>query len=495
MRFLSSISLALPALSAAATIPRGASKLKCKPLVSSEQLQGLVKLDGLLASAQKLQDFADANDHNRAFGSPGHNATVDYLYNTLSALDYYDVTKQAFTDIFSAGSAKLTVAGSDVDAHILTYTPGGTATSTLVAVSNLGCDAADFPAGAAGKVVLISRGSCTFAIKATNAKTAGAVGAIIYNNAPGTISGTLGEPFGAYAPVVSITQVEGEAILAKVAAGPVEVILDVNAVVEERVTFNVIAETKQGDHDNVLVLGGHTDSVSDGPGINDDGSGTVGILNVAVALSQFKVKNAVRFGFWSGEEFGLLGSNFYVEQLSSNAAELAKIRAYLNFDMIASPNPIYGIYDGDGSGFGTAGPAGSDIIEKDFEDFYAAKGSAHVPSEFDGRSDYLAFIDAGIPAGGLFTGAEGIKTVEEAALFGGEAGQPYDVNYHGPGDDVTNLNLDAFLLNSKSIANSVAKYALSFDSLPPVAARNSKRADVAPRSAKRKGRPHGLDFE
>jgi Zn-dependent M28 family amino/carboxypeptidase len=133
---------------------------------------------------------------------------------------------------------------------------------------------------------------------------------------------------------------------------------------------------------------------------------------------------------------------------------------------IASPNYVYGIYDGDGNAFNLTGPAGSDVIERDFEQFYDANGHAHVPSEFSGRSDYAAFIENGIPSGGLFTGAEVLKTPEEAELFGGEAGVAYDVNYHQPGDDINNLAHDAYLVNSRSIANSVAKYALSFDSLP-----------------------------
>lgn len=126
---------------------------------------------------------------------------------------------------------------------------------------------------------------------------------------------------------------------------------------------------------------------------------------------------------------------------------------------------MYGIYDGDGSAFNLTGPPGSGPIEKEFEAFYEANGAAHVPTEFSGRSDYAAFIENGIPSGGLFTGAEAVKTEAEAKLFGGEAGKSYDPFYHQAGDDINNLNKEAFLLNSKSIANSVAKYAMSFESL------------------------------
>ncbi|KPM42329.1 putative leucine aminopeptidase 2 [Neonectria ditissima] len=474
------LALAVPALAA------GSSKPKPKKYVTSDKLQKLIKLDDLVAGSQKLQDIADAHGGNRAFGSGGHNATVDYLYDTLTALGYYDVVKQPFTELFASGTAVVTVNGDDVDAGIMTYTPGGSASGALVAVPNLGCDVADYPAAVEGNVALVSRGTCTFAQKSINAKEAGATGIIVYNNVPGELSGTLGEPFGNYVPIVGISQEDGAAILELIAAGDVTVELEVDAVVEERVTFNVIAETKGGNHDNVLVLGGHSDSVAAGPGINDDGSGTIGVLNVAVALANFKVKNAVRFAFWSAEEFGLLGSYAYIKSINSSSTELSKIRAYLNFDMIASPNYVYGIYDGDGSAFNLTGPAGSDVLEQDFEKFYEKKKTPHVPSEFSGRSDYAAFIENGIPSGGLFTGAEVLKTEEEAALFGGEAGVAYDVNYHKAGDDINNLALDAYLLNTQSIANSVAKYAKSFRSLKPVNKEHrrwaAERADFFKRS-------------
>ncbi|KAI8160958.1 putative leucine aminopeptidase 2, partial [Colletotrichum sp. SAR 10_70] len=212
----------------------------------------------------------------------------------------------------------------------------------------------------------------------------------------------------------------------------------------------------------------------------DDGSGTVGVLTVAKALTNFEVKNAVRLGFWGAEEYGKLGSYFYVKQLNGSEEEVSKIRAYLNFDMIASPNPKLAIYDGDGSAFNFSGPAGSDVIEKDYEEFFESKGLGHVPTEFNGRSDYAAFIENGIPSGGLFTGAEGLKTEEEAKLFGGEVGVAYDVNYHLIGDDITNLDNDAYLVNTQAIAHSVAKYAMSWETIPPVSQKKRRyAADVA----------------
>ncbi|KIW68735.1 hypothetical protein PV04_04659 [Phialophora macrospora] len=460
-------SFSLPVLAALAA-PCAATWPKLPP-VTSEALQALISLDQLTSGAQQLQAIADAAGGNRVFGSKGHNDTVFFLYDTLLATGYYDVDLQEFVELFSGGTASLTANGEVVEADLFTYDSSGSASAPLVAVSNLGCETADYPPEAANAVVLVSRGECTFAQKALNAAAAGALGAVIYNNVPGAISGgTLSEPDD-YAPAVSISQEAGLELLAQVEAGtPVTVELEVNAVLENRTTYNVIAETKGGDHDNVIALGAHTDSVEKGPGINDNGSGTIGILNVALALSNFTVTNAVRFGFWSAEEFGLKGSTYYVSTLNQTAGEVTKIRAYLNFDMIASPNYAYLIYDGDGSAFNLTGPPGSAEIEAVFEDFYTSVGANYAATAFDGRSDYGPFLENNIPSGGLFTGAEEIKTAEEAALFGGTADVPYDVNYHQAGDTIANLAWDAFLLNTKSIANSVALYATDLSSIPPV---------------------------
>jgi Zn-dependent M28 family amino/carboxypeptidase len=452
----------------AAAVLAGPALAQYETLVTSEELQALINLEDLLAGTQQLQDFADANGGERTFGSAAHNATVDYIYETLTALDYFDVVKQPFTELYSAGTAELTAAGTEYEAGVMTYSPAGVIQAVpLVAVANLGCVAEDYPAEVAGAVALISRGECPFAAKATNANTAGAAAALVYNNVPGDLAGTLGG-VGDYVPIVGISQEDGATLLDAIAAGEVVIDLRVAATTENRTNYNVIAETRGGDKNNVLVLGGHTDSVAAGPGINDNGSGSIGVLNVAVALSNFAVNNAVRFAFWGAEEFGLLGSYFYINSINQTEEEIVKIRAYLNFDMIASPNYVLGIYDGDGSSFNLSGPTGSDVLEEDFESFFTSQDEPFVASAYTGRSDYAAFIENGIPSGGLFTGAEVLKTEEEAALFGGEAGAPYDANYHRAGDTIDNLNHDAFLINSLAIANSVAKYAISFDSLPPV---------------------------
>lgn len=208
------------------------------------------------------------------------------------------------------------------------------------------------------------------------------------------------------------------------------------------------------------MVGAHSDSVEAGPGINDDGSGLSSILEVAKLLASYRVHNSVRFGWWSGEESGLLGSTYYVEHLSK--AEKKKIKLYMNFDMMASPNYEFGIFDGDGGDFNVTGPMGSDAIEKLFEDYFESRDLNYTATALTGRSDYGPFQKAGIPVGGLATGAEVNKTKLGVEEFGGWEGKPFDQNYHGVGDNVANLNTTAFLINTQAIAHGVATYARSF---------------------------------
>jgi Zn-dependent M28 family amino/carboxypeptidase len=215
-----------------------------------------------------------------------------------------------------------------------------------------------------------------------------------------------------------------------------------------------------------LFLGAHSDSVAAGPGINDDGSGSVGILETAIQLAKWRTKAQVKFGWWTAEEAGLLGSTYYVSTLTEE--ELSKIRLYLNFDMIASPNYILGHYDGDGSEFGEVGPAGSAEAEHFFEDYYESLGLNHTATEFNGRSDYGPFLESGVPCGGLDAGADEVKTQEWVDKFGGTAGIILDPNYHQAGDNVSNLNMFAFEVMAKGIAHAVATYGGSgFAGFPP----------------------------
>ncbi|RYE73627.1 MAG: M28 family peptidase, partial [Myxococcales bacterium] len=233
---------------------------------------------------------------------------------------------------------------------------------------------------------------------------------------------------------------------------------------ETKTTYNVIAETAKGESSNVVMAGAHLDSVDGGAGINDNGSGTAGILAIAEALAkEKKLTNKVRFGFWGAEEAGLLGSQHWVyDQYDNNPAALEDIALYLNFDMIGSPNYVRFVYDGDNSmGGGVEGPEGSAQIEQLFTKYFSSVGLASEETEFSGRSDYGPFLEVGIPSGGLFTGAEGVKTEEQAAIYGGTAGDWYDPCYHQACDDRDNVSADGIDEMSDAAAHAVYTLAQS----------------------------------
>lgn len=232
--------------------------------------------------------------------------------------------------------------------------------------------------------------------------------------------------------------------------------------------YNLIADWPGGDTTDTLMIGAHLDSVTAGPGINDNGSGSAANLEVALAVSRanFQPSRHLRFGWWGAEELGLRGSTAYVNSLST--AQRANIGGYLNFDMVGSPNPGYFLYDGDNSdGTGSGpGPSGSAEIEDTLEAYFTSIGVATRGTDFDGRSDYGPFISNGIPAGGIFTGAEGRKTAAQVQLWGGTAAA-FDACYHRACDTITNINDTALDRNSDAIAYSVWTLAEGGTTPPP----------------------------
>ncbi|MFI1695606.1 M28 family metallopeptidase [Streptomyces bobili] len=211
-----------------------------------------------------------------------------------------------------------------------------------------------------------------------------------------------------------------------------------------RVGYNLIADWPGGDTNQVVMAGSHLDSVSSGAGINDNGTGSAAVLEAAltVARTGYQPTKHLRFAWWGAEELGLVGSRYYVNSLSS--ANRARISGYLNFDMIGSPNPGYFVYDDD--------PA----IEKTFKDYFAGIGVAtEIETEGDGRSDHAPFKSAGVPVGGLFTGASRAKTAAQVTKWGGTAGQAFDRCYHSSCDTTANVNDTALNRNADALAHAV----------------------------------------
>lgn len=433
-------------------------------------LQECVTLDGVRAHQAAFQAIADANGGTRAAGTPGYAASVDYVVNEMAAAGYV-VTLDDFDFVFVPPALLRQVAPFPATFETGRFTGSGVGqvTGTVSAVdinlapprdSTSGCEAADFAGFPAGNIALVQRGTCTFAVKALNAQAAGAAAVVIFNqgNLPAReplIVGTL-DAAPVQIPVVGASFADGVAL-----ASPGVVAL-VRVDPPQTVTqYNVIAESRDGDPDNVVMAGAHLDSVLRGPGINDNGSGSAALLEVARQMARVKTRNRVRFAWWGAEESGLVGSTAYVNDLAAD--ERARIALYLNFDMIGSPNHGFFVYDGDDSdqvGAGP-GPTGSAEIERLFESFYQGRGIPFKGTDFSGRSDYGPFIAAGIPAGGLFTGAEGIKTAQEAALWGGTAGVSFDPCYHQACDTYANNSDAALDVNADAVAYAVLQYSMN----------------------------------
>jgi len=465
-------SLVLAALTAApvGAAPAGGLRAAAEP----PPLEDLVTGDAVMDRLQDFQDIADANGGNRAMQTPGYEASAVYVEDTLRAAGY-EPERQYFTfDDLVVDELSLTAAGVEVtsDVYPAEYapdTPDDGVTGPIVQPADdlvQGCTADAWDGVAVeGAVALISRGTCPFADKALYAAQAGAAAVILYNNADGALNPTLGAESDEWVPTVGITQAAGQAILDAIAGGADAVATyDLQTHVEEFETFNVIAQTPGGRDHNVVMVGAHLDGVEDGPGINDNGSGSAAILEVAVQLAAATdggqdVENAVRFAWWGAEEVGLRGSTHYVADLVENdPAALDDIATYLNFDMVGSPNYIIGVYDANESTYPAPVevPPGSAETEAVFTDYFDGIDQAWVDTEFSGRSDYQAFIENGIPASGLFTGADGSKTAEEVALFGGTEGIFYDPNYHSPADTIDNVDATALDIMSRAIGHAVA---------------------------------------
>lgn len=430
-----------------------------------------------------FQRIADRNGGNRSAptaenpDSPGYDASVDYVVGKLRDAGFRVTTPSFSYPVEVEDAASLTVGAEQYRINKMNAsidTPEGGVTGPLVAVpadADTGCQAADFAGqNFNGAVALIRRGGCTFELKALNAAAAGAVVAVIYNNVAGPLTNvTITNP--GPIPVGGISDTDGAALLSRVGQSAT---VDMRYHEEERTSVNVIAETRTGSRRNVVMSGAHLDSIDDGPGMNDNGGGAAAQLDAALKLGGSpKISNRVRFAWWGAEELGLLGAEAYVAGLTFE--QQLDIALYLNFDMVGSTNAGYFVYDGDNSDAAgaPAGPFGSAQIERTFTDFFIDR--LDVPTEgtdFDGRSDYGPFIAAGIPAGGLFTGAEGIKTEAQAAKWGGTAGVAYDPCYHQACDNLGNVDRTVLDRNLDAMAWAIGIYAYSTEEINGVPPRS-----------------------
>jgi hypothetical protein len=378
-----------------------------------------------------LQRIADENGGTRAAGTPGYDASADYVAGRMSDAGWTVERQEVPFGYFQLDRASLTIDGRRLERgkefQVLTYSGSGSATGPL-RESGSGCAPADFAGLRSGEIPLVTRGTCFFRRKARNAEEAGAKALVVVEEVRsrrGVPSGTLAIP-GIRIPVVLLSlRALGDAGDGSMAS------VMVDAESHGGHAENVIAETPGGKGDAIVMAGGHLDSVRGGPGINDNGSGDATLIEVAEAIGREPPGAKVRVAFWAAEELGLYGSRFYVRSLDE--AERRRIRAYVNLDMVGSPNPVPEVYrDGD------------------------ARVGAVLRRAVGGRvggilagnaSDHASFQAAGIPVNGLYTGST------EAA----PGGAPRDPCYHLACDTTRNVDRAMLLRLARASAEALRK--------------------------------------
>lgn len=438
------------------------------PILEEEEpatLADTVTLEGLMGHLDALAEIGAMNNDTRAWTTEGQLQSSDYVIETLTAAGYspwqdlhvledLDVTEiglsidgedQAYGDDYvdMSGTGAGDLEG-DITAIHPEVPPGEDANS-----SNSGCSSEHFDGFEVGDIALVQRGSCNFSEKVDNALDAGASAVLIFNEGQDDrqepVQGTLGTTYDI--PVLGLSYALGASLVE--GEHTAQVLLTTELV--EYTLTNTFAELP--GNDDVVMLGGHLDSVMAGPGLNDNGSGSALILELAVQLAALDPEDrpTVRFAWWDGEEYGLLGSYAYIEELESYD-DLPD--AYFNYDMVASPNGAPFVYDGDGS-TGSNAPKGSDHLEVLLGEGFDLQDRPFGETPPVSRSDSGGFYQVGVATSGIFTGAEGNKSSAEASSFGGLAGEAYDRCYHRSCDRLDNIDQELFLANAKAAAHAL----------------------------------------
>ncbi|OBK48545.1 M28 family peptidase [Mycobacterium sp. 1081908.1] len=444
-------------------------------------LAAKVTADRMVAHLRALQGIANTNRGSRADGTPGYDASVDYVAKTLRDRGFKVSTPQ-FDRLYNVTPGKPTVmvAGRTypVDqASMLVRTPPGGLTGPPVHPARpSGCAAGDYPAALpAGAIAVVDDAGCSVVDKQNGAVARGAAGLIVVSapngqGAPPTLFGP--GYFKQLTVPVAVVGATGAAALAHDTA-PVRLVLDAeNRTISSR---NVLAQTETGSPHEAIVVGAHLDSPRDGPGINDDGTGVAAVLETALQLGPLAaVNNAVRFVFWGADEDGINGAMDYVFGMDRD--QLNDIAMYLDFTMLGSPNAGFFTDDGDQSGPPTPGiafgdvPDGSAGIERTLGGYLNLAGKRPADMPLGTMTDYHPFMVAGVPVGGLTAGASQLKTTVQARLWGGQAGVPFDPNFQSPRDTVDAVNREALAVMGSGAAFAVGTYAESIggaNGVPP----------------------------
>ncbi|MEA2676200.1 MAG: hypothetical protein QOJ81_341 [Chloroflexota bacterium] len=438
--------------SQAPTITPSATNTQVPPS-PTEALPGAFVVDQALIGdhLDALQQIADDNNGIRGAGTPGYGASADYVAQVMTDLGY-QVERQPFDFPFFNETEPVTLTVGDETwtspewVHAALYSASGDVEGALEAVGG-GCNPGEWSGFTAGHVAWVEAGGCFTRQKVENAQSAGAVAMISFYpfwEKDQIRRPTLLDPAAITIPVVAAGRGPWETLARNADFEGATTRISVHGDSHTATVDNVIA-TLPGQTDDVVMLGSHLDSVLDGPGINDNGSGVATLMSLAVSVAAHpQPVPTIRFGFWSAEEFGDLGSMAYVNQLGFEDQQ--RITAYLNLDMVASPNPGRYVYDNAGA------PIGSSEITQDLLDALASFDAPGLAVDLGANSDHFAFAQAGVPIGGVFSGLDP-KSPGDAQMFGGTAGVPEDPCYHLACDTLDNIDLANAALLGQAVAD------------------------------------------
>lgn len=462
---------------------------------SADGLANAVSVGNIMKHLQAFQNIANAPGNKGSRGvAEGYDQCLDYVRNTLSKTGCQLTTQSFDAPLFyeratpqmsylALGAVNVTLQAG-VDFLTMRYGGNGTRdiTAKVVKVDNAGCNDADWAGvGPEDIGVAFYQSStsgipdCSAFVKAATGARRGVAGIFIANDVSRTtLLASRIRADGYYPgdvlvqqPVMAISHSLAETF--RTAGAPLTVRLVVNTEIIIKTTQNLYCTTKDGNADNLVVIGAHLDGVPAGPGLNDNASGSSTLLEIVLQFYRLKFKpNAkIQFSWWGAEEVGLLGSRAFVNssKMTNTPVKFDSIKMGINFDMLASPNGIpevHSIHEGNAN-FSASITNGCDAITKTFADAFTTARVPILKTPMTGGSDYYPFALAGIPAGGLATGAGSLKTMDQRTAYGGLANAALDPCYHQPCDTIENIGQDLLGKMSQAAARAIARFALEKD--------------------------------
>ncbi|KAJ6256501.1 hypothetical protein Dda_8363 [Drechslerella dactyloides] len=419
------------------------------PPLYSEGMQSRVTQDGLLDTLRHLDRIAAENGGNRATGTPGFAASLDYLTSRLATSRKYRHWTQEFPVPLFNGSEKahFSVNGQSIPFSRLTFSPETLNEDVTAAIIKgpagpAACDINSYKnLNVKGKIVLLDNTECPtggpLETKVDTALNSGAAAVIISRDeSDGPHEAPVPE---CHRPGGFISKSDGLTLLSRLHAGEK---LTGHYTRTQTVSFthtqNIFAESRAGDPNNIIMFGTHLDSVTAGPGINDDASGVSLLLALFDAAQHYTPRNKLRFAFWAAEENAMIGSRYFTSHISPSEAD--KILVYVNFDMVGR-GQAFGVFNASSLMQGIPAAPGSRYIERLFTDHLTEKKIPITPFPFTRTSDYADFMSLlDKPVGGIHTGI-----IPER-----------DPCYHQACDTISNINITALEINAKAAAHALA---------------------------------------